>query len=187
MNRRLAILGFGAVLAIVPAVASAAPCGPAVLAKVDGKVLVNRGAGFMDGTAGMPLAVGDHVMLRNGTAEILFVNGTGSALSGAKSMPITACAADASRLTSPALAAAATSTGTGTGAGLGATGGAAAAGGAAAGGLTMGAFAALGALAVGAAVVVAVDSGNGNDGATGTTADGTPVTPVNPPAPPTSP
>ncbi|MBA4790530.1 MAG: hypothetical protein H2042_12600 [Rhizobiales bacterium] len=105
MNRRMVLAGLSAaILGTSSFAALAAPCGPAVLSKVDGKVLVNRGVGFLDGKAGMPLAVGDHVMLRGGTAEILFVNGTGSALSGAKSLPITACSADASMLTSPALA-----------------------------------------------------------------------------------
>ncbi|WP_127091170.1 hypothetical protein [Aquabacter cavernae] len=105
MKRRMVLAGLSAAILSTSSVAAlAAPCGPAVLSKVDGKVLVNRGVGFLDGKAGMPLAVGDHVMLRGGTAEILFVNGTGSALSGAKSMAITACSADASRLTNPALA-----------------------------------------------------------------------------------
>ncbi|WP_127091169.1 hypothetical protein [Aquabacter cavernae] len=105
MTNRMILAGLSAaILATSSVAAMAAPCGPAVLSKVDGKVLVNRGVGFMDGKPGMPLAVGDHVMLRGGSAEVLFVNGTGSALSGAKSMSITACSADASRLTSPALA-----------------------------------------------------------------------------------
>lgn len=154
MNRRMAIAGLSAaVLATSSIAASAAPCGPAVLSKVDGKVLVNRGVGFMDGTAGMPLAVGDHVMLRSGTAEVLFVNGTGSALSGAKSMAITACSADASRLTSPALAQA---------------GGAAATGGLVAGttaGLTTTTVVAvgLGAAALGGLVFAATESGGTSD------------------------
>lgn len=105
MHRRLILAGLSAVVYAASSVATlAAPCGPAVLSKADGKVLVNRGVGFIDGKAGMPLAVGDHVMLRSGSAEVLFVNGTGSALTGSKSMAITACAADASLLTSPALA-----------------------------------------------------------------------------------
>lgn len=105
MSRQLILAGLSAtILATSSVAAMAAPCGAAVLSKADGKVLVNRGVGFLDGKPGMPLAVGDHLMLRSGSAEILFVNGTGSALTGAKSMPITACSADASRLTSTALA-----------------------------------------------------------------------------------
>lgn len=103
MNRMVLAGLSAAILATSSMAALAAPCGPAVLSKVDGKVLVNRGVGFMEGKSGMPLAVGDHVMLRSGSAEVLFVNGTGSALTGAKSMAITACSADGSRLTSPAL------------------------------------------------------------------------------------
>ncbi|MBA4790529.1 MAG: hypothetical protein H2042_12595 [Rhizobiales bacterium] len=111
MIRRMVLAGLSAAILGTSSIAAlAAPCGPAVLSKVDGKVLVNRGVGFLDGKTGMPLAVGDHVMLRGGTAEILFVNGTGSALSGAKSMSITACSADASMLTNPALAQANSST-----------------------------------------------------------------------------
>ncbi len=58
----------------------------------------------MSGAAGMPLAVGDYVMSRGGSAEITYVNGGAASLQGAKSMPITACSADASNLTDPALA-----------------------------------------------------------------------------------
>lgn len=177
MTRRMAIAGLSAAVFMTSSfAAAAAPCGPAVLSKVDGKVLVNRGVGFMDGAAGMPLAVGDHVMLRSGTAEILFVNGTGSALSGAKSMAITACSADASRLTSPALAQAG---GAGGSAGLSAAGGIGGAGAGGVGaGLTTGVVIA-GGIAVAGVAAIAVGVAN-DSGDSGTVVAITPATPTSP-------
>lgn len=104
MRRQILTAGLAASVALASGAAFAAPCGPAVLASVDGQVLVNRGAGFLSGTAGMPLSVGDYVMSRGGNAQIAYVNGSAASLSGAKSMPITACSADAGNLTDPALA-----------------------------------------------------------------------------------
>ncbi|OYW55666.1 MAG: hypothetical protein B7Z30_12910, partial [Rhizobiales bacterium 12-68-15] len=72
MRRQLVSAGVIASVILTSGAAFAAPCGPAVLANVDGQVLVNRGAGFMSGTAGMPLAVGDYVMSRGGNAEIAY-------------------------------------------------------------------------------------------------------------------
>lgn len=173
MRRQLVTAGVIASVILTSGAAFAAPCGPAVLANVDGQVLVNRGAGFMSGTAGMPLAVGDYVMSRGGNAEIAYANGGAASLKGAKSMPITACSADAGNLTDPALAqfagsAGGAGAGTGAGAGAGAGGaasgfgaggaaaGAGAAGAAAAGSLGVGAAAAAAGVAAAAAVGVAV-------------------------------
>lgn len=185
MRRQLVTAGVIASVILTSGAAFAAPCGPAVLANVDGQVLVNRGAGFMSGTAGMPLAVGDYVMSRGGNAEIAYVNGGAASLKGAKSMPITACAADAGNLTDPALAqfsggptggwtvvnsggagtgaGAGGVTGVGAGSGLGAGAGSVAGAGAAAtaaGGIGVGAAAAAAGVAAAAAVGVAVAASN---------------------------
>lgn len=177
MRRQLVTAGVIASVILTSGAAFAAPCGPAVLANVDGQVLVNRGAGFMSGTAGMPLAVGDYVMSRGGNAEIAYVNGGAASLKGAKSMPITACSADAGTLTDPALAqfSGATPTGgwnvvppspapttgiVGGSAGIGGTGGVVGAGAAGTAGLSTTALVVGGVIGAGAIAGVAVAASN---------------------------